>query len=107
VSSHLLSEAEASGAKPVWLVSEQGLGAWLEVQPPAVRAWARAQGFLAEKNRLLVVPTSAGDGIAGAALGLGPTPDLHEPSIWTSVDGTEPHELARDDRAGKPNRAGC
>jgi len=85
VSSHLLSEAEASGAKPVWLVSEQGLGAWLEVQPAAVRAWARAQGFLAEKNRLLVVPTSAGDGIAGAALGLGPTPDLHEPSIWTSV----------------------
>jgi leucyl aminopeptidase len=80
-----LSEAEASGAKPIWLVSEQGLGAWLEVQPQAVRAWARTHGFQAEKNKLIVIPAPAGDGIAGAALGLGSTPDLFEPTLWTSV----------------------
>jgi len=85
VSSHLLNEAEASGAKPIWLVSEQGLAAWLEVQPLAVRSWVRTQGFQAERNKLLVIPTSAGDGVAGAVLGLGPTPDLFEPTIWTSV----------------------
>jgi leucyl aminopeptidase len=85
VSSHLLNEAEASGAKPLWLISEQGLGAWLEVQPLAVRSWVRTHGFQAEKNRLIVIPGPGGDGIAGAALGLGATPDLFEPTLWTSV----------------------
>jgi leucyl aminopeptidase len=85
VSSHLLNEADASGAKPIWLVSEQGLAAWLEVQPLAARSWVRTQGFQAEKNKFLVIPTSAGDVVAGAVLGLGSTPDLFEPTIWTSV----------------------
>jgi leucyl aminopeptidase len=85
VSSHLLNEAEASGAKPIWLVGEQGLGAWLEVQPAAVRSWVRTQGFQGEKNKLVVIPTANGDGVAGAVVGLGPTPDLFEPTIWTSV----------------------
>ena len=85
MSSHLLNEAEASGARPIWLVGEQGYAAWLEVQSPAVRSWVRSQGFQAEKNKLLVVPTPSGDGIAGAVLGLGPTPDLSEPTIWTSA----------------------
>jgi len=85
VSSHLLNETEAGGARPIWLIGEQGFGGWLEVQPPAVRLWVRSQGFQAERNRLLVIPTPAGDGIAGAVLGLGPTPDLSEPTIWTSA----------------------
>ena len=38
---------------------------------PAVRSWARAQGFAAEKQKLLLIPTASGDAIAGAALGLG------------------------------------
>ena len=85
MSSHLLNEAEASGAKPIWLVSEQGLAAWLEVQPLAVRSWVRTQGFQAERNKLIVIPAAAGDSVAGAVLGLGPTPELFEPTIWTSV----------------------
>ena len=48
MTSHLLSDTESSGARPIWLVAEQGLSAWLEVQTPAVRSWARAQGFLGE-----------------------------------------------------------
>ena len=71
-----MNEAEAGGAKPIWLVNEQGLAAWLEVQPLAVRSWVRTHGFQAEKNKLIVIPTPGGDGIAGAALGLGSTPDL-------------------------------
>jgi leucyl aminopeptidase len=66
-------------------VGEQGLASWLEVQPPAVRSWARAQGFAAERQKLLVIPTASGDGILGAALGLGPTADLSEPTLWTSA----------------------
>jgi leucyl aminopeptidase len=85
VSSHLLNEAEAAGSRPIWLVSEQGLKSWLEVQTPAVRSWARAHGFAAEKQKLLLIPTPSGDGIAGAALGLGPVPDLSEPNLWTSA----------------------
>ena len=85
MNSHLLNEAEAGGARPVWLVSEQGLPAWLEIQPPAVRSWARAHGFQAEKQKLLLIPTAAGDAIAGAVLGLGPIPELAEPTIWTSA----------------------
>jgi len=85
VSSHLLNETEAAGSRPIWLVSEQGLGSWLEVQTPAVRSWARAHGFAAEKQKLLLIPTSSGDGIAGAALGLGQVPDLSEPNLWTSA----------------------
>lgn len=85
MSSHLLNEAEAASARPIWLVGEQGLAGWLEVQTPAVRAWARAQGFQAEKQKLLLVPTASGDGIAGAVVGLGPTGDLSEPTLWASV----------------------
>ncbi len=80
-----MNESESAGARPIWLVGEQGLGTWLEMQPPAARAWARAQGFQAEKQKLLLIPTATGDGIAGAALGLGPVTDLSEPTIWTSV----------------------
>ena len=90
MSSHLLNEAEAAGARPIWLVGEQGLGPWLEMQTPAVRSWARAQGFAAEKQKLLLIPTAAGDGIAGAALGLGPVADLSEPTLWTSAGPAGP-----------------
>ena len=85
MSSHLLNEAEASGARPIWLVGEQGLRPWLEMQPVAVRSWVAAQGFQAEKHKLLVVPSAGGDSIGGVVAGLGPTPDLSEPSIWTSA----------------------
>jgi leucyl aminopeptidase len=85
VSSKLLSEAESAGARPIWLVGEQGVNAWLEMQTPGVRSWLRAQDFQGEKHKLLLVPTASGDGIAGAVLGLGPVADLAEPTIWTSV----------------------
>ncbi len=65
-------------------MGEQGLSSWLELQPAAVRSWARAQGFLAEKQKILVVPGAQGE-IAGVAVGLGAMADLSEPTLWTSV----------------------
>jgi leucyl aminopeptidase len=83
--SHLLSEADAQGARPIWLVGEQGLSSWLELQPAAVRSWVKTHGFQAEKQKLLLIPSGSADGIAGAVLGLGATPDLSEPTLWTSA----------------------
>jgi leucyl aminopeptidase len=83
--SHLLNEADAQGARPIWLVGEQGLSSWLEMQPAAVRSWARLHGFQAEKQKLLLIPSPTGETIAGAALGLGMTADLSEPTLWTSA----------------------
>ena len=83
--SHLLSEADAQGARPLWLVGEQGLPSWLEMQPPSVRAWVRMHGFQAEKQKLLLIPSGSADAIAGAVVGLGPAPDLSEPTLWTSA----------------------
>ena len=80
-----MNEADAAGARPIWLVGEQGLAGWLEMQTPAVRSWIRVQGFNGEKQKLLLIPTGNGDGIAGAVLGLGAVPDLSEPTMWTSV----------------------
>ena len=74
MSSHLLNEAEASGARPIWLVGEQGLRPWLEMQPAAVRSWVAAQGFQAEKHKLLVVPSAGGDSIGGVVAGLAEAP---------------------------------
>jgi leucyl aminopeptidase len=85
VNNQLLSEADAAGARPIWLVGEQGLAGWLELQTPAVRSWLKAQGFNGERQKLVLVPTSGGDGIAGAVLGLGPVADLAEPTLWTSA----------------------
>jgi leucyl aminopeptidase len=85
VSTHLLKESEAAGSRPIWLVSEPGLEAWLAMQTVAVRSWAKAQGFGAEKQRLLLIPTPSGDAVAGAALGLGAVPELSEPTLWTSA----------------------
>jgi leucyl aminopeptidase len=85
VNNQLLSEADAAGARPIWLVGEQGLSAWLELQTAAVRSWLKAQGFGGEKQKLVLVPTANGDGIAGAVLGLGTVADLSEPTLWTSA----------------------
>ncbi len=90
MSSHLLSEAEAASARPIWLVGEAGFAGWLEMQPAAVRAWARAQSFQAEKHKLLLIPgsgasDSSADAIGGVVVGQGATSDLAEPTCWTSV----------------------
>ncbi len=65
-----------SSARPLWLVTEAGLPAWLASRPPAVAAWVRANQFAAEKHRVLALPDAEG-GLAGAVAGLGAlrTPD--------------------------------
>ncbi len=69
---------------PLWLVTEATYGALLQSLPAPQAAWARAQGFAAERQRLLLLPAADG-GIAGALWGLGALPGLEELSVWDAA----------------------
>ena len=79
----LLTTAEGAGI-PLRLLTDAGCAQVLETLPAAQAAWARAQGFAAERHRLLVLPDGAG-AIAGALLGLGPARSTDEVSLWDAA----------------------
>lgn len=56
--------------RPVWLVTERGLDAWLARQPAATANWVRANGFKGEPHRVLLLPDASGEA-GGALFGLG------------------------------------
>jgi leucyl aminopeptidase len=76
----LLTGADGTGI-PLRLVTDAKCAQVLEALPAAQSAWARAQGFAAERHRLLLLPDAAG-GIAGALLGLGSARSADEVSVW-------------------------
>ncbi len=86
MSSHLLNEAEAAGCAPhlagrrtrPWPLARNA--AALRCAPGPGRT-----GFAAEKQKLLLIPTASGDGIAGAALGLGADARPERTHFWTSA----------------------
>src|ERR1700690_74607 len=77
------SEQQAT-ALPLWLATEQEFPALLEALPPAARAWARAQAFVAERYRSLAVPGADGS-LGGAVLGLGPLRAVNELCLWDAA----------------------
>jgi leucyl aminopeptidase len=80
----LLPSDSAVASIPLWLATECGLGALLQSLPPSQGAWARAQGYAAERHRLLLLP--AGDGsIAGVLYGLGSLAGPEELSLWDAA----------------------
>ncbi|MCZ8132917.1 MAG: leucyl aminopeptidase family protein [Steroidobacteraceae bacterium] len=76
-------ERRDDGCRPVWLVSEQEVDAWTARCPAgeAAGAWLRANGFRAERHRVLPVPAAGGE-IAGAVLGLGRLASLEDLTPW-------------------------
>src|SRR5882672_7641689 len=70
-----------ANAIPISLVSESGLGAWLNAQTASTRTWAAASGFRGERQKVLVVPGSQGD-VACVALGVGNLASLATLSLW-------------------------
>jgi len=80
MSADLLAEEGAEG-RPLWLVTEAELPAWLEAQPAAVANWLRAQGFQAERHRVVALPAADGT-VAGAVLGLGCLRNASELTLW-------------------------
>ncbi len=61
---------------------------WLEQQPQALAAWVRANGFQAERARVLALPGPDGT-LAGALLGLGALERVADLSLWHSAGLSE------------------
>jgi leucyl aminopeptidase len=79
----LLTATDSTGV-PLRLVTDAECARVLEALPAAQSAWARAQGFAAERHRLLLLPDAAG-AIAGALLGLGAARSTDEVSVWDAA----------------------
>lgn len=68
-------------ARPLWLVTEAQLSGWSAAQPRAVASWVQANGFQAERQRVLAIPDREG-GIAGAVVGLGALAGPDSLTVW-------------------------
>jgi len=75
-------------SRPLWLLTEAQLPQWLEQQPGALAAWVRANGFQAERSRVLALPGPRGE-IAGALLGLGSLAQIQDLNLWHSAGLSE------------------
>ena len=65
----LLAPATDADARPIWLVTNETLGAILEELPPSARAFAAAAGFEAKPGRHCLLPDAEG-GLLGVLFGL-------------------------------------
>jgi leucyl aminopeptidase len=72
---------EEGESRPLWLLSDVDLPAWLAVQPAAVVSWVRAHNFQAERHRVLAIPGAQGN-IASAIVGLGSLRDPNALTLW-------------------------
>jgi len=72
---------QSAASRPLWLVTEADLPQWLAQQPQALAAWVRANGFQAERWRVLALPGPGGE-VAGALLGVGPLAQTQDIKLW-------------------------
>jgi leucyl aminopeptidase len=73
--------SEPGDSRPLWLVTEADLPRWLNEQPAETAAWVRANGFQAERHRVLTLPSADGR-IAAALVGLGPLRAAGDLKLW-------------------------
>ena len=73
--------SEPGDSRPLWLVTEADLPRWLSEQPAETAAWVRANGFQAERHRVLTLPSADGR-IAAALVGLGPLRAAEDLKLW-------------------------
>jgi leucyl aminopeptidase len=79
---------EEGESRPLWLLSDAELPAWLAVQPAAVASWVRAHNFQAERHRVLSIPGPQGN-VAGAVVGLGSLREPHAITLWHAAGLTD------------------
>src|ERR1700722_1992604 len=84
----LLPSDSTLASLPLWLGTEASSAALLQSLPPPQAAWARAQGYAAERHRLLLLPAADG-GLAGALGGLGGLRTPDELSLWDAAPLSE------------------
>ena len=82
------SAPTATGALPLWLVTDGTLQAWLSERGPEVANWVRANGFLAEKQRVLMLPGASGNP-SGAVMGLGSLASVNDLKLWHAAGLTD------------------
>jgi leucyl aminopeptidase len=77
----MFENRDVAAARPLWLVAERDLEAWLATQDAATRGWLGAQRFRAERFQAAVL-TDAGGALRGAVLGLGPLAAAGDLEPW-------------------------
>jgi leucyl aminopeptidase len=77
----MFDDRDATAARPLWLVQEQGLEDWLARQDPATRNWLAATAFRAERHQLACLPGTDG-AVAAAVLGVGSLASLEDLEPW-------------------------
>jgi leucyl aminopeptidase len=80
----LLSTDQEGASVPLWLVNDAAYAALLQSLTPAQASWGRAQGYVAERHKLLLLPAADGT-LAGALWGLGSTREPNELSLWDAA----------------------
>jgi leucyl aminopeptidase len=80
MSSTALCHAHA-GTLPLWLLRESELAAFMAAQPAHLVRWLEAQGFQAERHRVLALPAADGR-ILGAIAGVGPLAEWDRLTLW-------------------------
>lgn len=71
-----------ANSRPIRLVSESSLTAFVEAQSASARAVIAAQGFNAERHRVLLLPNETGDPAATVVFGLGALDSLERLRWW-------------------------
>jgi leucyl aminopeptidase len=77
----MFEDRDAAAARPLWLVAEGDLDAWLAAQDEATRAWLAALRFRAERHQVACLADGQGN-VRGAVLGLGRLASLAVLEPW-------------------------
>jgi leucyl aminopeptidase len=80
--------SNAGDSLPLWLVTDGMLSAWLAEAPSETANWVRANGFQAEKQRVLMLP-GAGGNPGGAVVGLGSLASPNDLKLWHAAGLTD------------------
>lgn len=95
--------ADAGKAKPVWLCAKNTVEEVLAKLPDHHRAWARAQRFEGQRERLVLLPDGTGEP-AGALFGLGAAADEADPFLPGRLARLLPEGVYRLDGAVRSPR---
>ena len=80
--------SNAADTLPLWLVTDAMLPGWLAEMPTEIANWVRANGFQAEKQRVLILPGKNGNP-GGAVVGLGSLASPNELKLWHAAGLTD------------------
>ena len=84
----MFTDHDASGARPLWLVTEGELASWHRAQDAVTQSWLTALRFRAERHQLVVIPGTEG-APRGAVLGLGALAAVADLDLWNLAGAPE------------------